>query len=85
VLRFYQVDGNIVTPEEMAFFTATASCEPGDVAVSGGYRTVTFGDAAPTILSSASFTGSDWTVEGRVNGVSVGSLVAQVICAELSS
>jgi hypothetical protein len=74
-----------VTPGDADFFTATADCEPGDVAVSGGYRTVAFGETAPLILSSASFTGSDWTIEGQVDGASVGSIVAQVICADLTS
>ena len=56
----------------------------GDVAVGGGYRTIDFGEAGPTILSSATFSGTDWTIEGRGADVIVGSLVAQAICADVS-
>ena len=85
MLGFYRVESDVVTPDGSEFFTATADCEAGDVAVSGGYRTVAFGEAAPLILSSASFTGSDWTVEGQEGDLDVGSIVAQVICADLTS
>jgi hypothetical protein len=72
-----------VVPEGL--FTATAACEPGDAATSGGFRAIEFGEAAPIILSSASFSGADWTVEGDSGGQSVGSLVAQVICADMTA
>jgi hypothetical protein len=85
VLGFYRAESDVVTPDGSEFFTATADCESGDVAVSGGFRTVSFGETAPVILSSASFSGSDWTIEGQVGDLSVGSLVAQVICADVTS
>jgi hypothetical protein len=84
MLGFYSTEGEPATVNGAGFFTAVAICEPGDVAVGGGYRTVEFG-AAPSILSSASFSGTDWTVEGRVGEAMVGSLVAQVICADLTA
>jgi hypothetical protein len=80
---FYPVESEVVEPE--GFFTATASCESGDAAVSGGFRMVEFGDVAPVILSSATFTGADWTIEGQVGADPAGSLVAQVICADLTA
>jgi hypothetical protein len=84
VLRFYSVESAVVSPGELEFFTAAAFCEPGDAAVGGGFRAVEFGEAAPGILSSASFSGTDWTVEGQTGDASVGSLVAQAICADLT-
>lgn len=83
-VRFYPVEGDVVSPNEMEFFTAVAFCEPGDVAVGGGFRAVEFGESAPSILSSASFSGTDWTVEGQSGEAQTGSLVAQVICADLT-
>jgi len=83
VLGFYRVESEVVEPD--GFFTATATCDAGDVATSGGFRAVEFGEAAPVIRSSASFNGSDWTVEGDSGGLAVGSLVAQVICADLTA
>ncbi len=71
-------------PTESEFYTAVAFCEPGDMATGGGYRTVAFGEAAPSILSSASFSGTDWTVEIQADGRSVGSVVAQAMCADLT-
>ena len=53
--------------------------------ISGGYRTVEFGDTTPVIISSASFTGADWTVEGQVAEHGANSIVAQVICADLAA
>jgi hypothetical protein len=79
------VEGATVSPGPDEFFTAAAFCAPGDAAVGGGYRTIEFGDAAPGILTSASFAGTDWTVEGRTGQAPVGSLAAQVICADLAS
>jgi hypothetical protein len=82
-MGFYRVESEPIEPD--GFFTATAACDPGDLATSGGFRAIEFGEAAPIILSSASFNGADWTVEGDGRGLSVGSLVAQVICADLTA
>ena len=84
IFDFYIVESEVVTPEELAFFTAVAVCDPGDVAVGGGFRTVDFGTAAPDILSSSTFSGTDWTVEGQRGADPVGSLVAQAICADVT-
>jgi hypothetical protein len=84
VARFYSVEGDLVQPDLSAFFTAVAFCDPGDIAVGGGYRTVEFGEAAPGIVTSATFSGNDWTVEGQTGNVPVGPLVAQVSCADLT-
>lgn len=84
IARFYPVDSESVTPGASEFFTVAAFCAPGDMAVGGGYRTVEFGEAAPAILTSASFSGTDWTVEGQTGDLPVGSLVAQAICADLT-
>jgi hypothetical protein len=83
LIGFYPVESDVVVPE--GFFTATATCQSGDAAVSGGFRVIEFGDVAPVILSSASFTGADWTVEGQVGDEPAGSLVAQVICADMAA
>jgi hypothetical protein len=45
---------------------------------------VEFGEAAPSVLSSASFSGTDWTVEIQTDDTRVGSVVAQVMCADLT-
>ena len=84
VLRFYTVEGEEVRPDGSEFYTAVAFCDPGDLAAGGGYRTVEFGDAAPNVLSSASFSGTDWTVEIQNGDTGVGSVVAQAICADMT-
>ena len=81
---FYTVEGDEVGPNGLLFFTAVAFCDPGDVAVSGGFRSVEFGAAAPDILSSASFSSTDWTVEVMVGDLPSGSIVAQVVCADVT-
>jgi hypothetical protein len=84
IARIYAVEGEVVRPEPDSFFTATAFCEAGDLAVGGGYRTIELGEAAPGIITSATFAGNDWTVEGQARETSVGALVAQVTCADLT-
>jgi hypothetical protein len=82
--RVYAVEGEVVRPETESFFTATAICEAGDLAVGGGFRTIELGDAAPGIITSATFSGNDWTIEGQTGERPVGPLVAQVTCVDLT-
>ena len=84
VVRLYSVEGEEVRPNGAEFYTAVAFCEPGDLATGGGFRTVEFGEAAPSVLSSATFSGTDWTVEIQTDDDAVGSVVAQVMCADLT-